>query len=262
MKYKRLFLLCIIFVFSVPVVILVFQAASLRWIWPEIIPRHYSCRSFRYLIHEGSALARNLFGSFLYSLLTVILTFLLSVAPASVIAREKFPGKILLQTVLLLPVLVPSITFAMGVHTFFIYLGLTDTFAGVVLVLTAFSYPYMLRALVEGYGAAGYRYSRAAKNLGAGKYAVLLGIELPLILPAAIAGGSIVFLVAFSEYFLVFLIGGGVVPSFSGYLFPFLLSTDRQTASLLSLVFLLVPIGLFFILDSTVLKLYRKRGMI
>ena len=69
---------------------------------------------------------------------------------------------------------------------------------------------------------------------------------------------TIVFLVAFSDYFLVFLIGGGTVPSFSGYLFPFLNSTNWSLASGLTLLFILVPVLLFWILDLTINRLYRR----
>lgn len=262
MKIKLVFILFIIMLFLIPVFILIVQTLSSRWVWPQLIPDKISVRALRYLVHESSSLLQNLSSSFLYSVGTVIFSFLISILPASVIARVDFTGKSILETIFLLPVLVPSITFAMGIHLLFIYINLADTFIGVVFVLTTFSYPYMLRALVTGYNVMGTGYSKAAKNLGAGQIDILLGIELPLILPAAIAGGSIVFLTAFSEYFLVFLIGGGAVPSYSGYLFPFLLSTDRQTAALLSLIFLIVPIVLFFILDFTVLKYYRKRGMV
>ena len=62
--------------------------------------------------------------------------------------------------------------------------------------------------------------------------------------------------------FLVFLIGGGTVPSFTGYLFPFLNSSDRSVASVLTLIFLLIPIVLFFIIDLTVNRIYRKKGML
>ena len=261
MKLKILFLLLLILMFMIPVLILILQTLSSRWIWPQMIPDEISFRALRYLVHESSSLIKNLTSSFLYSLTTVIFSFLISILPASVFARIDFTGKSLLETLFLLPVLVPSITFAMGIHLIFIYVNLTDTFLGVVLMLTTFTYPYMLRALITGYNVMGRKYSITAKNLGAGKMNILLGIELPLILPAAVAGGSIVFLGAFSEYFLVFLIGGGAVPSYSGYLFPFLLSTDRQTAAILSLIFIIIPISLFFILDTTVLKYYRKRGM-
>ncbi|MCK5672794.1 MAG: ABC transporter permease subunit [Spirochaetales bacterium] len=261
MKIKILLLLLLIIIFLTPVLVLLIQTLSSRWVWPQLIPDKISLRALNYMVHESSSLIKNLGSSFLYSMATVIFSFIITILPASVIARTEFTGKSILETLFLLPVLVPSITFAMGVHFLFIYLNLTDTFLGVVLVLTTFTYPYMLRALIAGYNVIGSKYSTAAENLGAGKLNILLGIELPLILPSAIAGGSIVFLAAFSEYFLVFLIGGGAVASYSGYLFPFLLSTDRQTAALLSLIFLIIPIFLFFILDTTLLKYYRNRGM-
>lgn len=261
MKTKIIFLLSLIVIFLIPVIILIIQTLSSRWVWPQLLPEKINLRSLKYFIYESSSLIKNLGSSFIYSVATVFLSFLISILPASVFARADFAGKSILETLFLLPVLVPSITFAMGIHFLFIYLNLTDTFLGVVLVLTTFTYPYMLRALIVGYNVIGNKYSLTAKNLGADKLNILLEIELPLILPSAIAGGSIVFLAAFSEYFLVFLIGGGAVASYSGYLFPFLLSTDRQTAALLSLIFLILPIFLFFLLDITVLKYYRNRGM-
>ncbi len=261
MKAKVVFLLLLIIIFLFPVLILIIQAFSSRWVWPELLPENISLRTLTYIVYESSSLIKNIGSSFLYSIATVFLSFLISILPASVLARTDFTGKPILESLFLLPVLVPSITFAMGIHFLFIYLNLTDTFWGVVLVLTTFTYPYMLRALIAGYNVIGDKYSIAAKNLGAESFNILIGIELPLILPSAIAGGSIVFLASFSEYFLVFLIGGGAVASYSGYLFPFLLSTDRQTAAFLSLIFLIIPIFLFFVLDITVLKYYRKRGM-
>lgn len=261
MKTKIIFVISLVVIYLIPVIILIIQTLSSRWVWPQLIPENISLRTIFYMVYESSSLIKNLGSSFLYSICTVILSFIISISPASVLAKTDFPGKSILETLFLIPALVPSITFAMGIHFLFIYLNLADTFLGVVLVLTTFTYPYMLRALISGYNVIGKKYSIAAKNLGAGPISILIGIELPLILPSAIAGGSIVFLAAFSEYFLVFLIGGGAVPSYSGYLFPFLLSTDRQTAALLSLIFLIIPVFLFFILDSTVLKYYRNRGM-
>jgi ABC-type sulfate transport system permease component len=119
----------------------------------------------------------------------------------------------------------------------------------------------MLRALMAGFQVLGSRYNLCAQNLGAGFWRTLFRVELPLLLPAVVAGGSVVFLVAFSEYFLVFLVGGGAVPSFTGYLFPLLTSSDRSLASLLTLGFLLVPLLLFLFLEMTITRIYRKKGM-
>ena len=77
-----------------------------------------------------------------------------------------------------------------------------------------------------------------------------------------INGCLIVFLVAFSEYFLVFLIGGGAVGSYTGYLFPFLSSSDSAIGSMLTLVFLAVPVLLFVVIDGTVVRIQRRKGVV
>ncbi len=153
-------------------------------------------------------------------------------------------------------------TFAMGLHMVFIRLSLADTVAGVVLILALFSYPYMFRALVAGFQTMGQDYRTCARNLGADPAAIFWQVEMPLLVPAMIAGGSVVFLVAFSEYFLVFLMGGGIVPSFTGFLMPLLSSSNRSLAALLTLIFLVLPILLFFILDWSLMRNYRKKGMV
>jgi putative spermidine/putrescine transport system permease protein len=153
-------------------------------------------------------------------------------------------------------------TFAMGLHFLFIKFSLAETLVGVVVMLAMFSYPYMFRALVAGFQTMGEDYRICARNLGAGTLAIVLQVELPLLIPAVVAGGSVVFLVAFSEYFLVFLIGGGSVASFTGTLFPLLSSSNRSLAALLTLIFLFLPILLFLVMDTAVVRLYRKRGMI
>ena len=140
--------------------------------------------------------------------------------------------------------------------------GLSDTTVGIVFVLTIFSYPYMLRALTAGFMAYGEEYDICARNLGASLLQRLVRVEMPLLLPSIVSGGTVVFLVSFSEYFLVFLIGGGAVPSFTGYLFPFLNSSDRPISSILTLIFLLVPILLFLVIDLTVGRIYKRRAML
>ena len=50
---------------------------------------------------------------------------------------------------------------------------------------------------VAGFQAMGEGYGICAKNLGASTLSILLQVELPLLMPAVIAGGSVVFLVAF-----------------------------------------------------------------
>ncbi len=251
----------IVVMFLAPVAVLVVMSASGTWSFPQLLPETFSSRSVRFVLDQASSILRSLGVSLLYSLGAVVLSFVLSVLPASVLARDTFRGKSIVEALLLAPVLLPSITFALGLHFFFIKFGLADSLAGVILILTLFSYPYMLRALITGFLSIPEDLETASLNLGASRLGTLVRVVIPLLLPSLIAGGSIVFLASFSNYFLVFLIGTGDVPSYTGYLFPFLGSSDWSTASLLTLLFLVIPILLVLILDMTLARSFRTRGL-
>ncbi|MBP9943840.1 MAG: ABC transporter permease subunit [Desulfomicrobium sp.] len=246
--------------FLLPVAVLVLQAGAPGWRFPELWPE-LTFDGLRFLAARPGPFLTSLASSLGYSLATVAVTLAMTILPAQVLAFRTFPGKNLLEGLLLLPALVPAMTFSMGLHFIFIKIGLADTALGVILVLSMIAYPYMLRALTTGYTLMGREYGICARNLGASKRRVFLEVELPQLLPAIAAGASVVFLVAFSEYFLVFLIGGGSVASFTGYLFPLITSSNRGLGALITLVFLAVPIVLFIVLELGLYRYHRKRWM-
>ena len=261
MKHLSVLLLLMVF-FVLPVFGLILSSLAPGWRFPDLWPTEFSLRGLEYLLQNRKTILPALGSSFAFSMMTVFTTLSICLLPAAVFARFDFPGKALLEGLLLTPALVPPMTFAMGLHFLFIKFSLADHLLGVVLILAMFSYPFMFRALIAGFQSVGENYRICARNLGAGKLRTLLSVELPLLLPSIIAGGSVVFLVAFSEYFLVFLIGGGNVPSFTGTLFPLLSSSNRSLASILTLIFLFLPVLLFLILDTSLVRIYRKKGMI
>ncbi len=259
----RLLALLLLFglIFVFPVLVLFFYAASSSWAFPEVVPAEYDMRSLVFFWLHKKDIGISLLASCAYSFGAVFLTLLLTILPAKLFARVNFTGKTALEGLFLAPALIPPMAFAMGAHYIFLYIGVADTFFGVILILSLYSYPYMLRALTAGYQTYGEEYALCARNIGASALRILVSVELPLLLPAIVAGGTIVFLVSFSEYFLVFLIGGGTVPSYSGYIFPLLNSSDKSVASLLTLLFIFVPIFFFFCIDRLIYATYRKRGM-
>lgn len=254
-------LLILVLLFVLPVIVLILIGLAPGWRFPDVWPNAFSLKGLAYLARNQVQILTSLGTSFVYSMLTVLLTLCICVLPAAVFARIDFKGKALMEGLLLTPALVPPMTFAMGLHFIFIKFSLAETLVGVVILLAMFSYPYMFRALVAGFQTMGEDYRICARNLGAGPLTIVLRVELPLLIPAVIAGGSVVFLVAFSEFFLVFLIGGGSVASFTGALFPLLSSSNRSLAAILTLIFLFLPILLFVVVDAAVGRLYRKRGM-
>jgi len=248
-------------VFLLPVAVLLLSALSGRWSFPHLLPEVWGLRGVLFLAERHREILRSLASSTGYSLLTVLWAFGITVLPASVLGRYEFRGRLLLEALFLSPVLIPAITYGMGIHFVFIRIGMANTVPGVVFVLAASAYPYMLRALIAGFQQIDPDYDGCAANLGATSWRRLLFVHIPLLGPAIVSGASVVFLVAFSEYFLVFLIGGGAVDSYTGYLFPFLTGGDRTLGAALTLVFLVIPLTLFAVVDRTVTRFYERRGI-
>ena len=49
--------------------------------------------------------------------------------------------------------------------------------------------------------------------------------------------------------------------SSEGTLFPLLTSSNRSLAAALTLIFLFIPVLLFVLIDATLMRAYRKKGM-
>lgn len=258
---RRTFAVFLLVIFITPVLLLVIQSFAGQWPWPGLLPQTWSSRAWTIAASQLPPILRSIGTSLGYSAAATFLSLVLCITPAAALVRGDLANKTLIETLLMAPVMVPPITFTLGIHHVFLNIGLADRWLGVVLILTAYSYPYMLRALMGGYQVIGDNYVTTAANLGAGRIRRTLEIELPLLIPAIVSGASIVFLVAFSDYYLVFLVGGGAVSGYSGYLFPFLTSSDRPMAALLTIVFLALPLLLFGLVEITVSRWYRRRGM-
>jgi ABC-type spermidine/putrescine transport system permease subunit II len=254
-------MLLVIVLFVFPLVVLILRAGAERWEYPNLIPEVFSRRTISYLSDQAPAVFRSLLSSLGFSAAVVVMTFLLTFLPARMFSMEDFRGKVILESLLLLPAVIPPMTFAAGAHVMFIFLSLEDSWFGVVCILSSFSYPYMLRSLTAGFKAAGIEYSRCAGNLGAGFIRRTVFVEIPVLLPSIAAGSVIVFLVSFSEYFLVFLVAGGSVPAVTSFMVPLLRSGDFTAASGLVLIFLAFPMVLLFLLKDLLKRMYAKRNI-
>jgi putative spermidine/putrescine transport system permease protein len=258
---RLLFLFLLIVFIAIPLIYLLLSSFAGRWTFPGFIPQTWSLRAWRFIRKDHIALMKALGTSLSYSLASAFLSALMCWFPAQFLARNRFTGQGILEALLLAPALLPAISFSMGIQVMFIYMGLSDTFFSVVLILSLTSYPYILRSVKTGFLACSVQYSECAANLGAGRIQRLLQVEFPIVLPSVLSGAGIAFLVAFSEYFLVYLIGGGRIAGYTGYLVPFITGSDRAAASSLTLLFLPLPLLLFLFQELFLQRFYIRKGI-
>jgi putative spermidine/putrescine transport system permease protein len=248
-----------IFVLSViiPIGVIAVWSISSRWAWPSLVPESLSLRGINELFGGYSGALQVLGSSIVISLVVAALATIIGVMTARALVLYDFKGKGLLSFGTILPIIIPSTVFAMGVHVIFIRIGLADNVLGVVIVHLITSLPYSIKIMTDITAAFGNKLEEQASVLGARPRDILKDITLPCLLPGLITSSCMAYILSFSQYFITLIIGGGNVITFSMMMVPYLQSGDRTIASAYSMVFIISTLIVFIIFERSVKK-FRK----
>jgi multiple sugar transport system permease protein len=151
------------------------------------------------------------FGSFLWtsfyvSVLTVFITLLFSVPGAYAVARLNFKGRAAFSRSILLIYMVPMIVLALPIYIVFSMTGLRNTVPGLILIYPVTTIPvalYMLQGYFRGLPA---EIEEAGLMDGLSRLQVIWKITLPLSLPAMVSVSLYVFMIAWNEFLLAFML--------------------------------------------------------
>ncbi|CAA2142334.1 Molybdenum transport system permease protein ModB [Hyphomicrobium sp. ghe19] len=137
----------------------------------------------------------------------------IALVAAYALARWRFPGKIILDGILHLPLVLPPVvtgyflllTFGrQGTLGKFFYdiFGITFSFrwTGAALACGVMGFPLMLRAIRLSFEAIDRRLETASGTLGANPYWTFLLVTLPLALPGVLVGAILCFAKALGEF--------------------------------------------------------------
>jgi len=147
-----------------------------------------------------------LWTSFLVSVLTVLITLAFSIPGAYAVARLRFAGRSAFSRSILLIYMVPMIVLALPIYIAFSVTGLRNTLIGIVLIYPVTTIPvalYMLQGYFRGLPA---EVEEAGLMDGLNRLQVIWKITLPLALPALASVSLYVFMIAWNEFLLAFML--------------------------------------------------------
>lgn len=196
--------------------------------------------------------------SMVASLAAVVISMLIGLPLAWVLARADFWGKPLVRGLVLLPLVLPPVVggvallFALGRNGWLggpIYeiTGLVLPFSlwGVIVAVTFVSMPFLVITVEAALRNLDQRYEGAAASLGASRWTVMRRITLPMIWPSLLAGMVLTWARAIGEF--------GATITFAGNLqgetqtLPLAvfvaLESDRATAVAISLILVAISLG-------------------
>ena len=112
----------------------------------------------------------------------------------------------LIRALMLLPLIIPSIVYAIGLYRYFGPLDLLDRFLGVVIAHGVTGIPYVVITVSTALAAFDPRLEQAARSMGASLSQTLRWVILPRIAPGIFSGGIFAFIHSWDELVMVLFI--------------------------------------------------------
>jgi len=207
---KTVFLGIVLLYFAAPV-LLVLVSSFGRGYYLEFPPPGLSLEWYRAFIQDASWMR-----ALLTSVVIAVVVSLIDVPIASMAAywieRTSLPVKTRISTFLLIPALIPVITYAVAFYGTFANWSFFDSRAQLAIAHAVLALPYVFLVMRAGFSSLDPELEDAARTLGAGRFQLALSILLPLLKWHFFIAALISFMVSFTEPVMaIFLTSGEAV---------------------------------------------------
>lgn len=137
--------------------------------------------------------------SFQVAVLTSILATTLGTLASFGLVRGRFPGRELVNALVLAPLIVPLVIVAVGMFAVFVSWRLAGTPLGLIVAHTVLALPYVVINVSASLRTMERNLELASANLGAGPLRTFWYVTLPQIFPGVAAGALFAFITSWDE---------------------------------------------------------------
>jgi putative spermidine/putrescine transport system permease protein len=171
---------------------------------------------------------------------------------ALALARRRFPGSAAAETLLTLPLGIPSVALGLAFLILYTEIGLGGTKLSLVCGHTIVTLPFVLRLVRANFAGYSWNLERAASNLGAPPWRVFWHITLPLVRPGVIGGMIFAFVLSFDEVVIALFLSGPDAVTLPVRIFGYLDQSPGPIVLAAGSVLVLFAVGFMLLLERTV----------
>lgn len=137
--------------------------------------------------------------SFVVGVLTAVSATLIGSLTAYGLVRGNILGKRLIEALLILPIIIPSLVTAIALFSIMTRLKLVGTLPGFVIGHTVIALPFAITIMANALRGIDPALEQAARSLGASRLTAIRRVTLPVALPAVLSSMLFAFLISFDE---------------------------------------------------------------
>ncbi len=166
---------------------------------PRLITDTFSFSAYASILTDSVKL-RFFVNSYVISIAVTVLTLIVALFAAYAFSRYTFPGKKILNVVIISVQAVPPITLLIPFFGLMVTLKLYNTYAGLVLTYMVFTLPYAIIMMTGYFNTLPRELDEAVRVDGGGAMTALWRILVPVSIPGIVSVGIYTFMIAWNEY--------------------------------------------------------------
>lgn len=230
------------------------------WYFPAKLPVRWGFAFWSKVFRPEAGAMAALWSSLVIAVLTVLLSLAVAIPAGYALSKRELPLRSVFLLVFLLPQAFPTVAVHLNIARIFYGLGLTGTYAGVMLVHAIQGMVFAVWIASSSFAAIGPEPVEAARNLGASPLRAFLTVSLPLAAPGLMASAVFVFLISLDEFSGTYFVGVPNVHTLPLTMLNAAMEGNYQIASITALL-LLIPSVLFMLFVERFLKADVLSGM-
>ncbi len=184
--------LAVIVFLQLPVIVVVLAAFSTTS-YLTIPPQGWTFAWFGKVLSDPTYLSA-IRMSLILAIGSTTVSLVLGVAAAYALSRKMLPASEALTSLLMAPLVMPSVVVGVAMLQFYASIGLRGSLVGLLLAHVVITVPYIVRSALASLGGLDVSLEEAARVLGATGLEAFRLVTLPLIRPGLIAGALFAFI--------------------------------------------------------------------
>lgn len=214
-------------------------------------PRGFSFRWYRAL-WESEVWGDSFRLSLLVTAVVTPLALIIGTLAAYALVRYSFPGKGVITTLVMAPIVMPQIVLGIALLNYMSGLGLVGSLTGLILGHLVVTLPFTVRLVSISVHNLDPALERAAENLGATPLETFWRVTLPLLRPGIVAGAIFAAIISFGELAVTLLIAGARTTTLPLRIFNYTEYNFDPTINAVSTIFVVLALVLIIALDRLI----------
>lgn len=190
-----------------PFLMIALRSVGKGWFGRLWLPPQLTLDWYRWAVEVGN-IPEVMKNTLIIGVIAVTVSTAIGIFAGWAFGRRQLPGKEVLMAIILLPRMIPPITYGLGVAKIFYTLELVDTYLGVALAHVSVTTPYAILVLAATFEGLDERVLEAAGVCGANTIKRFFYVVLPLIMPGILASMIFSFTHSYNEFTLTLLTYG------------------------------------------------------